>query len=55
MAHQADREFSRTHKRNIVSLQKMVAMYLHKNILKPPVRTSNWETVPLTEEQVECA
>ncbi|KAJ3550954.1 hypothetical protein NM688_g4960 [Phlebia brevispora] len=52
MARQADRTFSETYKRNIVSLQKMVAMYMHKQLAKPPVRTGNWETSPLTKEQI---
>ena len=54
MAHHADPTFGDKYKRHIVSLQKMVATYLRKNILKPPVRTSNWE-LPLTKEQIECA
>lgn len=54
MAHQADENFKKSYKRNIVSLQKIVDMYLSKHLAKPPVRTSNWEASPLTREQVEC-
>ncbi|KAH9886271.1 ribonuclease H-like domain-containing protein [Cubamyces lactineus] len=51
MAHQADPAFSKTYKRTIVSLARVVEMYTQKTLAKGKVRTSNWEKTPLSEEQ----
>ena len=54
MARQADPAFSKTYKRSIVSLARVVEMYTQKTLAKGKVRTSNWEKTPLTEEQKFC-
>lgn len=54
MVRHADPDFGKIYKRNIVSLDKMAAMYLKKTLAKPPVRTSNWEMQPLSLEQITC-
>ncbi|OSD00619.1 ribonuclease H-like protein [Trametes coccinea BRFM310] len=51
VARRADPAFSQTYKRSIVSLARVVEMYTQKTLPKGKVRTSNWEAVPLTEEQ----
>ncbi|KAG2134117.1 hypothetical protein DEU56DRAFT_888707 [Suillus clintonianus] len=43
LAHVADDAFSRVYKRRIVSLAKMTATYLERNLVKSKERTSNWE------------
>ncbi|KAG2108521.1 ribonuclease H-like protein [Suillus discolor] len=43
LAHVADDTFSGIYKRRVVSLAKMVAMYLECNLVKSKERTSNWE------------
>lgn len=53
-AHQADPDFSAIHKRQIVSLAKMVERYTSKDLDKGPVRSSDWERMPLSREQQEC-
>lgn len=52
-AAKADDTFSTVYNREIVSLAKMVAMYLGKTLLKGKVRTSNWEA-DLSPKMVEC-
>lgn len=52
-ATKADVKFSSVYNREIVSLAKMVAMYLGKTLLKGKVRTSNWE-VDLSRSMIEC-
>lgn len=52
-ATKADDKFSSIYNREIVSLAKMVAMYLGKTLLKGKVRTSNWEA-DLSHKMVEC-
>lgn len=49
----ADDKFSSIYNREIVSLAKMVAMYLGRTLLKGKVRTSNWEA-DLSRGMVEC-
>ncbi|KAF8557464.1 ribonuclease H-like protein [Imleria badia] len=53
-ATKADDTFSTIYNREIVSLAKMVAMYLGKTLLKGKVRTSNWEA-DLSPKMVEYA
>ncbi|KAF8452421.1 ribonuclease H-like domain-containing protein [Boletus edulis BED1] len=53
-AAKADDTFSSVYNREIVSLAKMVAMYLGKTLLKGKVRTSNWEA-NLSDKMVEYA
>src|SRR5690349_6255306 len=45
-----DSEFSRS----IVALLRVVEKYTGKALDKGRVRTSNWEAVPLTEDQLVC-
>ncbi|KAH0831103.1 ribonuclease H-like protein [Lanmaoa asiatica] len=52
-ATKADVKFSSVYNREIVSLAKMVAMYLGRTLLKGKVRTSNWEA-DLTHKMIEC-
>ena len=52
-ATRADDKFSSVYNREIVSLAKMVAMYLGRRLLKGKVRTSNWEA-DLSRSMVEC-
>ncbi len=54
LAHQADPDFSSIYRRSVVSLAKVVEHYTAKELDKGPARMSNWECVPLTEEQQEC-
>ncbi|EIW53709.1 ribonuclease H-like protein [Trametes versicolor FP-101664 SS1] len=51
VARQVDPSFAKAHKRSIVSLAKVVETYTQKTLSKGPVRTSNWETKPLSESQ----
>ncbi|KAH9915179.1 ribonuclease H-like domain-containing protein [Epithele typhae] len=41
--------------RSIVALAKIVKQYTHKTLSKGPVRTSNWEAQPLSQEQRQYA
>ncbi|KAH7925341.1 ribonuclease H-like protein [Leucogyrophana mollusca] len=43
LARQADDKFTTVYNRNIVSLAKMVSMYLGKTLAKGKERTANWE------------
>ena len=52
-ATKADDTFSTVYNREIVSLAKMVAVYLGKTLLKGKVRTSNWEA-DLSRKMIEC-
>ncbi|KIJ05572.1 hypothetical protein PAXINDRAFT_93282 [Paxillus involutus ATCC 200175] len=54
LATRADNKFASMYNREIVSLSKMVAMYLGKTLLKGKVRTSNWEA-DLSTQMVEYA
>ncbi|KAF9224733.1 ribonuclease H-like protein [Gyrodon lividus] len=54
LASRADDKFASMYNREIVSLSKMVAMYLGKTLLKGKVRTSNWEA-DLNTKMVEYA
>lgn len=54
VARQVDPSFAKAHKRSIVSLAKVVETYTQKTLSKGPVRTSNWETKPLSESQKFC-
>ncbi|KAH7882896.1 ribonuclease H-like domain-containing protein [Phlebopus sp. FC_14] len=54
LAKKADDNFTSVYNREIVSLAKMVAMYLGKTLLKGKVRTSNWEA-DLNSKMVEYA
>ncbi|KAI0768322.1 ribonuclease H-like domain-containing protein [Trametes elegans] len=51
LAHVADPSFANAYRRKIVSLARVVEMYTQKTLPKGKVRTSNWETRPLSEEQ----
>ncbi|KAH9848042.1 ribonuclease H-like domain-containing protein [Lenzites betulinus] len=51
VARHVDPEFAKAHKRSIVSLAKVVEVYTQKTLEKGNVRTSNWETKPLSENQ----
>lgn len=53
-AARADPAFKLVYRRSIVSLARMVEMYMHKALDKGKVRTGNWENVPLTQEQITC-
>lgn len=39
----------------MISLARITAMYTECKLLKGPVRTSNWEALPLSDTQLECA
>ncbi|KAG2057951.1 ribonuclease H-like protein [Suillus hirtellus] len=54
LAHIADDTFSSMYKRRVVSLAKMVAMYLECNLVKSKERTSNWE-VDLNNKMIHYA
>ncbi|KAI0922992.1 hypothetical protein AcW1_002508 [Taiwanofungus camphoratus] len=54
-AARADPAFKLVYRRSIVSLARMVEMYMHKALDKGKVRTGNWENVPLTQEQITYA
>ncbi|KIK96913.1 hypothetical protein PAXRUDRAFT_825475 [Paxillus rubicundulus Ve08.2h10] len=54
LARRADNKFTAVYNREIVSLSKMVAMYLGRSLLKGKVRTSNWEA-DLNTQMVEYA
>ncbi|KAG2159454.1 uncharacterized protein EDB93DRAFT_1115831 [Suillus bovinus] len=54
LAHVADDAFSKIYKRRVVSLAKMVAMYLKFNLAKSKERTSNWEA-DLNDKMVHYA
>ncbi|KAG9313751.1 ribonuclease H-like protein [Chiua virens] len=54
IATQADTNFCSVYNRDVVSLAKMVAMYLGRTLLKGKVRTSNWEA-DLSRKMVEYA
>ncbi|KIJ59879.1 hypothetical protein HYDPIDRAFT_43722 [Hydnomerulius pinastri MD-312] len=54
LAGKADENFRSVYNREIVSLAKMVAMYLGKTLLKGSVRTANWEA-ELNTKMVEYA
>ncbi|EGO26669.1 hypothetical protein SERLADRAFT_436475 [Serpula lacrymans var. lacrymans S7.9] len=54
LARQADPRFVTVYNRQIVSLAKMVAMYLHKTLKKGKERTANWEGV-LNSKMIEYA
>ncbi|KAF9242290.1 ribonuclease H-like protein, partial [Melanogaster broomeanus] len=54
LATRADDRFALVYNREIVSLSKMVAMYLGKTLLKGKERTSNWEA-DLNTKMVEYA
>jgi hypothetical protein len=54
VANQVDPAFAAKFKRQMVALAKMVEFYEQKLLPKGSVRSSDWETVPLTEEQLEC-
>lgn len=51
---QADPDFCKISKRSITALAKMVETYTSKKLDKGKVRTSNWEAVPLKEDQKHC-
>lgn len=53
LARNADATFGLVYNREVVSLAKMVAMYLEKTLVKDSVRTSNWEA-KLTAEMIKC-
>ena len=53
-AHRADATFARKYTRSIVALAKVVAHYTGKTLDKGKVRSSNWEAVPLSGEQITC-
>jgi len=53
-ATKADDTFTSVYNREIVSLAKMVAMYVGRTLRKGKVRTSNWEA-DLSQNMVECA
>lgn len=53
LAMKADDKFKSVYNREIVSLAKMVAMYLGKTLSKGSVRTSNWEA-ELNTKMVQC-
>ncbi|OCH87160.1 ribonuclease H-like protein [Obba rivulosa] len=55
LAHNVDPIFSAMYSRQIVSLERMVHMYVQKVLDKPKVRTSNWALAPLAEDQMEYA
>lgn len=38
----------------MISLATITAMYTGCELAKGPVRSSNWEARPLSEEQLEC-
>ena len=38
----------------MISLATITAMYTDRKLEKGPVRTSNWETQPLSSKQLEC-
>ncbi|KAI6145225.1 ribonuclease H-like protein [Pisolithus tinctorius] len=52
LAAKADEKFKTVYKREVVSLAKMVSVYLGKTLVKTSVRTSNWEA-KLTSEMVD--
>ena len=55
LAQQADPAFHTTYKRSLVSLARMVDMYLDKSIDKGgAVRMGDWDAAPLDEEQRTC-
>ena len=54
MARHADADFTNTFTRKIVSLQRLVGHYMEKYLVKPAVRTSNWEVQPLSSDQLGC-
>lgn len=54
LAQQADPTFSAHYKRRVVSLAKMVRMYEQRDVDKGSARLSNWERVPLAEDQKIC-
>ena len=54
LARQADPAFGPQHKRNVVSLARMVRTYQARDVDKNAARLSNWERVPLTEQQKTC-
>jgi len=53
LAHVADDAFSSTYKRRVVSLAKMTAFYLKRDLVKSKERTSNWEG-DLSDKMVHC-
>ncbi|KAI6020100.1 hypothetical protein PISMIDRAFT_678671 [Pisolithus microcarpus 441] len=54
LAAKADDKFKTLYNREVVSLAKMVSLYLGKTLIKNSVRTSNWEA-KLTSKMVDYA
>ncbi|KZT01330.1 ribonuclease H-like protein [Laetiporus sulphureus 93-53] len=54
-AYEVDPDFRTQHPRKSASLAAMVERYIGKMLDKGPVRMSNWESVPLTDEQITYA
>jgi len=53
LAHFADDAFSNIYKRRVVSLAKMTAMYLKRDLMKSKERTGNWEG-DLNNKMLHC-
>ncbi|KAI0824507.1 ribonuclease H-like protein [Trametes gibbosa] len=51
VARHVDPSFAKEHKRSVVSLAKVVETYTQKTLDKGNVRTSDWEKMPLSQQQ----